>query len=129
MKIIVFLITVLTVCFSCGCTSEQSKRQLDGQMNNNSQETAISTQDQQIIEEKEKIINIARIEIKKMGLALPNETGKEALEAIGAKVKIMGLSRGWKVEYPLGNPWAVSWVYLEMDSSGKVLQHRFLPGQ
>jgi len=78
---------------------------------------------------EENVLSRARSEITKLGVTLPDEDMMKALEKIGFKPIVTPFNDGWKVVYPLGHPWAISSIRLEMDSEGKVLKHQLQPGE
>ena len=78
---------------------------------------------------KQVVLSRAQAEIAKLGIKLPDEMMMKGLERLGFKAEVSASGDRWKVAHPLGHPWAISWVHLEMDSRGKVLRHGFQPGE
>jgi hypothetical protein len=76
---------------------------------------------------EEDILAKARSEILKLGVT--DERMMQMTEEIGFEPKVTPFDNGWKVAHPIGHPWAVAWIHLEMDSEGNVLQHYIEPGE
>ena len=77
----------------------------------------------------EDVLRSAEREIRKMGLTLPDEQSKKALGGLGFVPKVAAIENGWHVTYPLGNPWAMSYVELDVDSTGLLRHSKLTPGQ
>jgi hypothetical protein len=60
-----------------------------------------------------------------LGFQIPDQVMKQALPV----PKVVAVNNGWRVSFPLGTPYAISWVHLDLDSSGRLLHHEFQRGE
>lgn len=75
------------------------------------------------------ILAKARSEMAKLGVTPPDEDMMTALDKLGYKPEVSRFNDGWKVAHPLGHPWVISWIHIDMDSNGRVLRHQVRPGE